>query len=184
MIEATALTEDVSSLNEDLFAQAMVLHQGWDFQGAERLYRQVLEEEPEHADANHNLGILLAIQGLQPSAALPYFEAALNSDSTNMQYWFSYVDALIRAERIELAGHVLKLAQAHGLQPAMASILSEQMRGRRGLLCWAGWPLPLPAPGGCAVGAVAVACCITATHSPSAVAVSSIHSDVGIQWPG
>lgn len=58
----------------------------------------------------------------------------------------------------------------------------RRRRGRRGLLCWAGWPLP--APGGCAVGAVAVACCITATHSPSAVAVSSIHSDVGIQWPG
>ena len=35
--------------------------------------------EPGHGDANHNLGVLLAIQLLRPQEALPYFEAALNA---------------------------------------------------------------------------------------------------------
>ncbi|MFZ4287626.1 tetratricopeptide repeat protein [Variovorax sp. HJSM1_2] len=127
MIEAPAPMESKSSEVENLFEQAMALHQAWDFEGAERLYRQVLDEQPEHGDAHHNLGVLLAIQGLQPAAALPHFEAALNADSAKQQYWFSYVDALIRDGQHPLAQQVLMMARANGLQPAIAATLDDRL---------------------------------------------------------
>jgi tetratricopeptide (TPR) repeat protein len=43
---------------------------------AVRLYKQVLELEPDHAEASNNLGCLLLAQGKQ-SAAGAYFERAL-----------------------------------------------------------------------------------------------------------
>ncbi len=127
MIEATAHIEGASPMTEDLFAQAMALHEAWDFDGAERLYAAVLRANPQHADAHHNLGVLLAIQMMQPQASLPHFENALNLNSSNAQYWFSYVDALIRSGQPDLARQVLDLARAHGLQPAMAAVLSDRL---------------------------------------------------------
>ncbi len=111
----------------DLLAQAIRHHQAWEFEEAEALYRSVLVQAPGHADANHNLGVLLAIQLLRPLDALPYFEAALNADGGNPQYWFSYLDALIRSEQKELARNLLPLAQSMGLPMAMANALAERM---------------------------------------------------------
>jgi Flp pilus assembly protein TadD len=38
--------------------QAINLHQAGNLKGAERRYRAILESEPQHPDANHNLGVL------------------------------------------------------------------------------------------------------------------------------
>ena len=39
--------------------QAIADHQAGEIQEAGRLYRSILAKEPTHADANHNLGVLL-----------------------------------------------------------------------------------------------------------------------------
>ena len=111
---------------DDLLAQAIHCHQAWEFEEAEALYRTLLAQVPGHADANHNLGVLLAIQLLRPLDALPYFEAALNADGANPQFWFSYLDALIRSDQRELARNLLPLAQSMGLPTAMANALAER----------------------------------------------------------
>ncbi len=105
--------------------QAMAAHQRWDFVQAEGLYRDLLQSHPHHADANHNLGILLAVQLLRPEEALPYFEAALNADAARAQFWFSYIDGLIRCQHFGLARQVLPLAQ--GLLPVQRNALVERL---------------------------------------------------------
>jgi len=112
---------------DDLLEQAITCHQAWKFDEAEALYRSVLALEPGNADACHNLGVLLAIQLLRPVDALPYFEAALNLDSARGQYWFSYIDALIRADQKELAKSLLPIAQSMGVHMAMVNALAERL---------------------------------------------------------
>ncbi len=112
----------------DLLADAMARHRAFAFEEAERLYRAVLAREPRHADALHNLGVLYAIQLGRPLDALPHFEAALNVDPGRGQFWFSYVDALIRAQQHALAAQVLEMARAQGLPAAMANSLAERLR--------------------------------------------------------
>jgi len=127
MTDITDPTSQGEPSVDELLEQAMACHQSWKFDEAEALYRAVLALEPGHADANHNLGVLLAIQLLRPVDALPYFEAALNIDSARAQYWFSYIDALIRADQKELAKSLLPIAQSMGVQMAMVNALAERL---------------------------------------------------------
>ncbi len=47
----------------DIFERGLRLHQGGNLNDAEQLYRQVLQDEPTHAEAYHALGILLCQSG-------------------------------------------------------------------------------------------------------------------------
>ncbi|HSV51893.1 MAG TPA: tetratricopeptide repeat protein, partial [Burkholderiaceae bacterium] len=109
---------------DELLAQAISSHQAWRYDEAEAYYRAVLAAQPGHGDANHNLGVLLAIQLLKPALALPYFEAALDAQVGNTQYWLSYIDALIRAGQAELARQMLPLARAQGLSAVQANAVN------------------------------------------------------------
>ena len=110
-----------------LLEQAIVRHRAFDFEQAEQLYRAVLAQQPAHADALHNLGVLYAIALGRPQEALAHFEAALNADAGRPQFWFSYIDALIRAGQHGLAAQVLPMAQAHGLPSLQAQTLAERL---------------------------------------------------------
>nr|WP_315190868.1 tetratricopeptide repeat protein [uncultured Albidiferax sp.] len=123
--EASSPQHTGISAVDGLLAQAIEAHRALDFAGAEASYRAVLEHEPEHADASHNLGVLLAVQLLRPLEALPYFEVALNADAERPQFWFSYIDGLVRSQHFDLARQVLPLAQ--GLSVAMVNALTERM---------------------------------------------------------
>src|SRR6218665_2635845 len=99
----------------DLLGQAIEKHRGFAFEEAEKLYRAVLERDPAHADALHNLGVLYAIGLGRPLEALPHFEAARTFGPARPQFWFSYVDALLGAGEREMARQSMLLAQAQGL---------------------------------------------------------------------
>ncbi|MBK5969448.1 tetratricopeptide repeat protein, partial [Thiorhodovibrio winogradskyi] len=55
--------------------QAVADHRTGQLQDAERLYRAILQVQPKHPDANHNLGVL-AVSVNQIAAALALFETA------------------------------------------------------------------------------------------------------------
>src|SRR3989304_2761746 len=95
--------------------QAIAHHRQGQLQDVERLYRAILQAQPDHPDANHNLGVL-AVQQKQPSAGLPHLLAALDADPTHGPYWLSYIDALFQAGQMEDARQVLALARQQGLQ--------------------------------------------------------------------
>ena len=75
--------------------QGVAAHKEGKLQDAERLYRAILQSEPAHPDANHNLGVL-AVSVNKIGEAIPLFKAALESNPKIEQFWLSYIDALIK----------------------------------------------------------------------------------------
>ena len=64
-------------------------------QEADSYYTAILKVQPKHPEANHNLGLLaLGIGKTQES--LPFFETALEVNPKQVQFWLSYINALIK----------------------------------------------------------------------------------------
>ena len=55
---------------EEALQQGIAAHKEGKLQEAERLYRTILQSQPLHPDANHNLGVL-AVSVDKAAAALP-----------------------------------------------------------------------------------------------------------------
>ncbi len=117
---------------EQLLQEAIDLHQTGELQEAEKLYLDILLLEPEHGNANHNLGTL-CMQKQQPNAALKYFSVALGADSTRGQYWLSYIDALVQDGQLEVARQILALAQHQGLHGQDVDALDMSLNGGKRL---------------------------------------------------
>lgn len=100
---------------EQALQEAMTAHQAGRLQDAERLYRIILQADPRHPDANHNLGVL-AVQVRQPTASLPHFKLALEVNPRQGQYWLSYLDALIQSGQSDVARQLLERGRGQGLQ--------------------------------------------------------------------
>ena len=64
-------------------------------QEAERFCEAILQANPQHPDANHNLGILAVSVG-KIRESLPYFKVALEANPKQGQFWLSYIDAVIK----------------------------------------------------------------------------------------
>lgn len=112
---------------EDTLEYAIRLQQQWRFEEAKAQYLALLKETPEDADALHNLGVLFSVQLLEPKEALSYFEAALNINPTRLQFWFSYLDALIKAGDTPMAEQVLMLASNYGLNELQIASLNRDI---------------------------------------------------------
>lgn len=113
---------------EQTFQQAIAHYHAGRLQEAGELYRDILQSEPGHPEANHNMGVL-AVQMGQPAAGLPYFEAALDADPACGQYWLNYIDALFQAGQVEDARQVLVLAQQNGLEGDGMEALARRLNG-------------------------------------------------------
>ncbi len=75
---------------------------------------QILQEYPEHPEAQHNLGILYVQQG-DMSGGLQLLQEVLQNHPTQQQHWFSYINTLIALEQWEAAAEVIGLAGQHGI---------------------------------------------------------------------
>lgn len=120
--------DNLNSSAEDKLEYAIELQQQWHFEEARDQYEAVLRDNPEDANAQHNLGVLYSVQLLEPIKALPYFEAALNNNPTKLQFWFSYIDALIKANMPEMAEQVLALASNYGLNDLQIESFQRDIR--------------------------------------------------------
>ena len=87
--------------------QGVAAHKEGKLEDAERLYRAILQSQPTHPDANHNLGVLAVGVG-KVAAALPHFKAAISSNSNQNQFWLSYIDALIKLNQFDAAKQVIE----------------------------------------------------------------------------
>jgi tetratricopeptide (TPR) repeat protein len=95
--------------------QAITLHQAGQLEDAEQLYRNILQIEPDHPNANYNLGLLM-IQQNQIDDALALFTIALNANPNSTQYWVNYIEALIYTEHFDIAENILKQGRLNGLE--------------------------------------------------------------------
>ena len=111
--------------------QAVAHHQAGRLQEAERLYRDILRAQPDHPDANHNLGVL-AVQVKQPMGALPHLKTALETKPEQGQYWLSYIEALIQAGQTDAARQVLAQGRQRGLQGEAVEALAGRLESSPG----------------------------------------------------
>lgn len=107
--------------------QALQHHRKGELVEAESLYRSILQTQPSHPDANHNLGVIAVTVG-KPDLALPFFKLALESNSNQIQFWLSYIDALIKTEQFDLARAVLTQGKEdYGLKGDLVNSLSNAL---------------------------------------------------------
>ncbi|MBK9237065.1 MAG: hypothetical protein IPO19_14120 [Rhodoferax sp.] len=63
------------------------------------MYGLILQAQPDHPDANHNLGAM-ALQHGKAALGLPHFRAAWQVRPDYPQYWLSYASALIESQAV------------------------------------------------------------------------------------
>ena len=61
-----------------------------------------MKSQPEHPDANHNLGVI-AVTTNKPGVALPLFKIALQKNPNIEQFWLSYIDVCIKLKKFNEA---------------------------------------------------------------------------------
>jgi len=106
--------------------QGVAAHKEGKLEEAERLYRAILQSQPAHPDANHNLGVL-AVSVNNAVAALPLFKAALEANPKIEQFWLSYIDALIKEQQFENAKQVLEQAKKQGVAGEKLNVPEAQL---------------------------------------------------------
>ena len=111
---------------EQALQQGIAAHKEGKLQDAERLYRAILQSQPAHPDANHNLGVL-AVSVSKTDAALPLFETALEANPKIEQFWLSYIDALIKEKQFDNAKQVLEQAKKQGVDAARLNSFKAQV---------------------------------------------------------
>jgi len=106
--------------------QGVAAHKEGKLQDAERLYRAILQSQPLHPDANHNLGVLAASSN-KADAALPLFKIALEANPKIEQFWLSYIDALIKDKQFDNAKQVLEQGRNQGVAGEKLNTLESQL---------------------------------------------------------
>ena len=90
-------------------------HKAGKAQEADRYYTAILKANPKHPDANHNMGVLAVGVG-KIETALPFFKTALEINPNIAQFWLSYIDALIKLDRMEEAKDLFGKAKNNNVQ--------------------------------------------------------------------
>ena len=111
---------------EQALQQGIVAHKEGGLEEAERHYRAILQSQPLHPDANHNLGVI-AVSVNKVELALPLFEIAIEANPKIEQFWLSYIDALIKEKLFEAAKEVFKQAKKHGVAGEKFNTLKGQL---------------------------------------------------------
>ncbi|MDB9844066.1 tetratricopeptide repeat protein [Porticoccaceae bacterium] len=111
---------------EQALQQGVAAHKEGKLQDAEHLYRAILQSQPSHSDANHNLGVL-AVSVNKADAALPLFKTALEANPKMEQFWLSYIDALIKEKQFDNAKQVLEQAKKQGVAGEKLNALEKQL---------------------------------------------------------
>ena len=111
---------------EQALQQGIAAHKEGKLQDAERLYRAILQSQPAHPDANHNLGVI-AVSVNKAGAALPLFKTALEANPKIEQFWLSYIDTLIKEQMFENAKQVLEQAKKQGVDKEKLNALDAKL---------------------------------------------------------
>ncbi len=120
----SASTPDRESKNAEpairldaLVQEGLRAHQSGNLEAAEALYRKVLSVDPDHADANHFLGVI-AYQAGKPEESHDLIARAIGANPGNAAYHCNLGNALSELGRLDEAA--ASLGQAIALNPEYA----------------------------------------------------------------
>ena len=111
---------------DQMLQQGLSAHNAGNSKEAERLYRAILQVQPKHPDANHNLG-LIAVSMNQSGVALPLFKSAIKVNPNIEQFWLSYIEALITERQFEETKRALKKAKKKGVPEDKLKALTQKL---------------------------------------------------------
>ena len=98
-----------------------------DVAAAKKLFSKIIKIEPNHSDANNNMGIILVASG-DFEEAVPFIKTALESNFSVAQYWFNYIDVLFKLGRFTEALELLAVARDKGCNGQAFDELEEKLR--------------------------------------------------------
>ena len=84
---------------EETLKLGITAHKRGRLHEADRFYKAILKIQPKHPDANHNMGVLAVSVG-KIEDSLPFFKMALRVNPFIDQYWLSYMNALLKLNRL------------------------------------------------------------------------------------
>ena len=103
---------------DEVFEKGVKAHEVGELKEADNYFRSVLEEDPRHLGANFFLGMVTAESG-HLDDSLPFFEVALEIDSTIDHLWASYIDTLLKLTLLDKAKSTLEEARRKGITGAI-----------------------------------------------------------------
>ena len=119
----------MTSALEESLQEGITAHKNGRLQDAKHIYRTILKSKPRHPHANHNLGVL-AVTLNQVEAALPLFATALQENPSNEQFWVSYIDALIKADRFDSASYSLRQAKKRNISDQRLTAFEKNLASK------------------------------------------------------
>ena len=123
------MLDDLDYLLDD----AIAAHEAEDFKSATLKYTQILANDANHADANHNFGLLKVEVGLSDEALI-LFQTAINTNPNVLQYWITLINTLINIERFKDAEYVLEQADFFGHKEEVFYQLRHNLEIKRRLV--------------------------------------------------
>ena len=111
---------------EKALQQGVAAHREGKLQEAERLYRAILQYQPAHPDANHNLGVI-AVLANKADTALQLFKTALEAKPNVERYWLSYVETLVETGQLETAESAVQMAADKGVNTEKLEAILDQL---------------------------------------------------------
>ena len=112
---------------EQALQRAVAAHNEGKLQDAEQFYGAILQAQPNHPDANHNLGVL-AVAVDKHLEAIPLFKLALEANPNIGQFWLSYIDALMSLERFDEVQLVLVEGEKSGVPSDKLDALKRRLQ--------------------------------------------------------
>ena len=120
---------EVNSTEADIaaiFDKGLQAHNAGDLSAAEQLYQETLAKQPEHCEANHNIGVVLVAKN-ELDRALEFFKFALDNSPNVSLFWASYIDVLIKLERIGESKTLVKAVKQAGISCDKLEALSQYL---------------------------------------------------------
>ena len=108
------------------FDKGLQAHNAGDLSAAELLYQETLAIKPEHPEANHNIGVVLVAKN-ELDKALAFFKFALDNSPNVSLFWASYIDTLIKLERIGESKTLVKAVKQAGISCDKLEALSQHL---------------------------------------------------------
>ena len=102
-------------------------HKAGKISEADQYYTAILKANPNHPDANHNMGVL-AVGLKKVKQSLPFFKAALKANNSVKQFWLSYIDALITLGNFKDAKNALSEALEIGIEGESLERFTEHFK--------------------------------------------------------
>lgn len=97
---------------------------------AKAFWLGILETEPLHPIANHNLGAVAVAERRLPDA-LSFLKIALEKKPSEEQFWLTYLGALIQARQHVKARELLNQAKIQGVSEKVFNLLNSQLRDQQ-----------------------------------------------------